>query len=107
MSVVNVKKQELNKIGYANFKEWQNDTNNMYIGRNMSYYVEGTNKSKWHNPYSAKKYGREECLVMFENYIKNSPLINALEELRGKNLGCWCKPEKCHGDILLNLLNSK
>jgi hypothetical protein len=22
----------------------------------------------------------------------------------GKNLGCWCKPEKCHGDILIKII---
>lgn len=25
-------------------------------------------------------------------------------ELEGKNLGCWCKPEACHGDILVELI---
>jgi hypothetical protein len=27
-----------------------------------------------------------------------------LEFLRGKVLGCWCKPENCHGDVILKLL---
>jgi hypothetical protein len=27
-------------------------------------------------------------------------LIAALGELRGKVLGCWCKPALCHGDVL-------
>lgn len=27
--------------------------------------------------------------------------------LRGKNLGCWCKPgEPCHADVLLEIANS-
>jgi hypothetical protein len=30
----------------------------------------------------------------------------ALEELRGKNLACWCKPgAPCHADVLLELAN--
>lgn len=30
----------------------------------------------------------------------------AVEELRGKNLACWCKPgEPCHADVLLELPN--
>ena len=29
--------------------------------------------------------------------------MNDLHELEGKTLGCWCKPEKCHGDILIKL----
>jgi hypothetical protein len=29
-----------------------------------------------------------------------------LDELRGKNLACWCKPgEPCHADVLLELAN--
>jgi hypothetical protein len=31
-------------------------------------------------------------------------LILALPELSGKVLGCWCKPERCHGDVLSKLL---
>jgi len=27
-----------------------------------------------------------------------------LDSLRGKNLGCWCKPDACHGDVLLEIL---
>ena len=25
--------------------------------------------------------------------------------VKGKRLGCWCKPNKCHGDIIIKLLN--
>ncbi len=25
--------------------------------------------------------------------------------MKGKNLGCWCAPEPCHGNILLELLS--
>jgi len=31
--------------------------------------------------------------------------LEALPELRGKDLGCWCAPENCHGDVLLALAN--
>lgn len=24
--------------------------------------------------------------------------------MKGKNLGCWCHPEPCHEDILLELI---
>jgi len=27
-----------------------------------------------------------------------------LEPLRGKRLGCWCKPLPCHGDVIVELL---
>jgi hypothetical protein len=32
----------------------------------------------------------------------------AQRELRGKNLACWCRNgDACHGDVLLQLVNSK
>ena len=103
--VINIRKKELNKLGYNDFADWlTSDINNLYIGRNMNYYVNGTYKSKWHNPFSIKKYGEEKSLELFEDYIlKNIDLLNDLHELEGKTLGCWCKPEKCHGDILIKL----
>lgn len=30
----------------------------------------------------------------------------ALEEVRGKNLGCWCAPRACHGDVVLEWLEA-
>jgi Domain of unknown function (DUF4326) len=61
--------------------------------------------SKWRNPFPAKKYGREKCIEMYREYIMNRPELLSLIpiELKGKVLGCWCKPEKCHGDILVEL----
>jgi len=72
----------------------------VYIGR----------PGKWGNPYSHKpgtqaKFlvaSREEAIAAYEEYLLNSPeLMAALPELKGKVLGCWCKPLSCHGDILL------
>lgn len=31
--------------------------------------------------------------------------MRSLHELDGKILGCFCKPDKCHGDVLIKLLN--
>jgi hypothetical protein len=38
-------------------------------------------------------------------WIQTQPqLMAALGELRGKVLGCWCKPlAACHGDVLAEL----
>ena len=105
--VINVKKENLKKNGFKDFEDWNIDDDHIYIGRNMNFYVKGTFDSKWKNPYTVKKYGREKCLEMYKEYVKNGPLYNSLEELYGKELGCWCKPEKCHGDILIELLNEK
>lgn len=38
---------------------------------------------------------------------KADPLFyDKIKMMKGKKLGCWCKPDKCHGDILLELINS-
>ena len=29
------------------------------------------------------------------------------QHLKGKKLGCWCKPECCHGDVLVELLMNR
>ena len=31
---------------------------------------------------------------------------NEVFKLAGKRLGCFCKPELCHGDVLADYLNS-
>ena len=105
MRVVNVKKKSLQQMGYDDFEHWKQNPNNVYIGRNMSMYVPGATESKWKNPFSIKKYSREEVIKRYRKYIESSPLMSELEELEGKTLGCWCAPESCHGDILIELLN--
>jgi hypothetical protein len=42
---------------------------------------------------------------MYREYIKTRPdLLNRLDELKGKTLGCWCRPLPCHGDVLVELI---
>ena len=77
-----------------------------YIGR---WYTRGGYNlpdSPWKNPYTVKRYGREEAVALYRAYILSSEeLLSRLGELEGKTLGCWCKPEElCHGDVLLDLL---
>lgn len=114
-TIVNVKKQHLNPE-YRDLMHWLQDPNHVYIGRNMSFYVDGAFQSKWANPFKVKKpnkvykkgkyYSLEESIVKYEAHIRNSPhLMDALPELKGKTLGCWCKPNQCHGDILIKLVN--
>ena len=76
----------------------------VYIGR----------PSKWGNPYSHKegtlaefKVGsRAEAVAKFEEYLlQNEELMASIHELKGKTLGCWCKPSSCHGDILAKYAN--
>lgn len=74
----------------------------LYIGRG----------SKWGNPYSHKQNtkaeyvvsSREEAINKYREYVLSNPdLVNSLHELQGKTLGCFCKPQACHGDVLVEL----
>lgn len=37
--------------------------------------------------------------------MSSPTLLAALPELKGKVLGCFCKPKACHGDVLADLVN--
>ena len=51
---------------------------------------------------------REEAISKYREWLNANPLlVSKLETLRGKKLGCWCKPKSCHGDILIEFLNNK
>lgn len=73
-----------------------------YIGRG----------SYWGNPYSMYEEGdgREEVIQKykydfdFEKFPKKEK--SEVYKLAGKRLGCFCKPQACHGDVLADFLNS-
>jgi len=104
--VINIRVSEL-RPAYNSLLEWLQDPSHIYIGRDMSFYVDGAYKSKWHNPYKVSKdsNGLDNSLERYEAHIRSSGLISDILELQGKTLGCWCKPKRCHGDVLLKLLD--
>ena len=77
----------------------------VYIGRACNMGGWRLAQSKWHNPYSVKEFGRDGALERYRTYIESNAkhLLDDLPELAGKRLGCWCKPARCHGDILCEL----
>src|ERR1700677_560670 len=77
-----------------------------YIGRSVKRGGWDLEQSKWHNPFQiTKDCSREQCIAKYRNYIlNNKKLMSELKELEGKVLGCWCAPELCHGDVLVELL---
>jgi len=63
------------------------------------------------NPFTVEEYGREECLRLYKEYFDNrivtDPVFRAaILSLRGKRLGCFCKPLACHGDIIKEWLDN-
>lgn len=74
----------------------------IYIGRwNPKFPI----NSKWANPFKIGQDGtREEVIEKYRQYLlSNAELMAALPELIGKTLACWCSPQACHGDILVEL----
>lgn len=77
--------------------------NHIYIGRHNKH-VGGTFDSKWRNPYYISKYGRSKCIEKFKIYLaRNEDLLSDIKDLYGKTLVCWCVPNACHGEILIDL----
>lgn len=80
--------------------------NTVYIGR----------PSMWGNPYKQEPYmGKDWRAVVTAKYRSylldpdNAQLLKrAQQELKGKDLACWC-PEgaPCHGDVLIELANKE
>ena len=69
----------------------------VYVGR----------PSKWGNPFVIGRDGtRDEVIAKYCTWIvQQSPFVAALHELRGKHLVCWCAPERCHAEVLIELAN--
>lgn len=69
----------------------------VYIGR----------PGKWGNPFVIGRDGsRAEVIAKYRAWLASQPeLLDALDELRGKDLVCWCAPQACHGDVLIELAN--
>ena len=74
--------------------------------RHEEYDVLIARPSKWGNPFQIGRDGdRGRVIKLYEIHLRRRPdLLAALPELAGKRLGCHCKPEACHGDVLVKLL---
>lgn len=73
----------------------------VYIGR----------PSIYGNPFQIGKDGnRQDVVNKFRNYFYtkiefDENFKKQVLTLRGKRLGCFCKPNECHGDIICEYLN--
>lgn len=78
----------------------------IYIGRGRG--------SIWGNPFSHmentkaefKVNTRDEAVDAYLPWILDQPqLLELLYTLKNKVLGCFCSPKRCHGDMLISLVN--
>jgi len=91
-------------------KGWRKPENTVYVGR----------PSKWGNLFewdellkggTTKEQARKIVVQQYEDWIHTTEegretIRNAKQELKGKNLACWCPVDgPCHGKILLRIAN--
>lgn len=73
-----------------------------YIGRGRSKSGIGMRLG---NPFLVEQFGRAEAIERFRLWALGKPeildRIAALPE--DAVLGCWCKPEACHGDEIVRI----
>ena len=83
--------------------KYHNVPYDVYIGRG----------SPFGNPYVIGPDGdRGEVIEKYRQYflkrIEEDPIFkDNVIGLRGKTLACFCKPKACHGDIIIEWLNSQ
>ena len=74
--------------------------------RSTGRFIRIDRQSDWGNPFEIPDDGdRDTVCDSFEIFFpRKFSLHNRLDELRGKVLGCWCYPNRCHGDYLISKL---
>jgi hypothetical protein len=60
--------------------------------------------TKWGNPFLLGRDGdRDAVCNAYERYFREMEArgaLNIAELFTAQRLGCWCKPQRCHGDYL-------
>ncbi len=85
------------------------DEFDVYIGREVPDH--GLPASKWGNPFvmaDESDAERERAIAAYRDWVQQQPeLMASLGELKGKRLGCWCAPKRCHGNVLVELIDAR
>ena len=64
--------------------------------------------SEYGNPFKVEPgRTRFRAICLYEKWVKEQPLMmqKIRDELKGKDLVCFCHPMPCHGDFLLKVAN--
>jgi Domain of unknown function (DUF4326) len=72
----------------------------VYVGR----------ETPWGNPFrTSATVGRTQAIAAFRAMLRATPGLaeRARRELRGKVLGCHCRPKACHADCLAEVANAE
>jgi hypothetical protein len=80
----------------------------VYVGRAMYRGGWRLPGSRLASPYRPGPDGtRDEVVEKYRGYLLDRPeLLALLPDLRGRRLGCWCVPERCHAEVIAELAAS-
>jgi len=100
----------MNKITIVNIRKEKCDVKICRLPNNQI--PPAPNPGCFGNPFPVDIYGREECIRLYKEYFykkieEDKDFKEAVLSLKGKRLGCFCKPESCHGDIIKEWLDSQ
>lgn len=99
----------MKKIQTVNINKYDDD-DYIYIGRPSLYGSPFSSKSK--NIADIQVGNKSEAMEKCSEYFKDNPdiiddLIKELSERGVHKLGCFCAPNPCHGDILIDLIEQR
>ncbi len=93
--------KEPQRIQRKRTKGWRMPPDAVYVGR----------PTKYGNPYTVHEFlwSATEAVGNYRLWIEARPELvkQAREELKGKDLACWCPldGQPCHADVLLEIAN--
>lgn len=93
-----------------------NQTNVVNVKRTDEWDVKIGRSTRFGNPYVLEQFGgdytREASVEQFRLYFAHKigtskDFRQAVQDLKGKTLGCYCKPKLCHGDVIVEYLEDR
>lgn len=81
---------------------------NVDLGEPFDVYVGRDRDTPWGNPFRiGPAQTRTQVIAAYRRWLLKQPELVARvkSELRGKRLGCHCKPRSCHADVLAEIAN--
>ena len=98
----------INLYNVDDVEEWIR-SGGVYVGHKVNNEKLTHEGSKWGNPHPLKVHkSRSKVVEMFrETIMENEEVMKDIGELKGKKLGCWCSPHRCHAEVLHELAGNR
>ncbi len=106
------------RVQLSRKKGWRMPPNTVKVARGRGCSVKTLGDNGWGNPFVIGSPGVPDAAsavaqfrawieaVIADDYPHPECTREALKDLRGKNLACWCALDQpCHADVLLELAN--